>query len=59
MAVSVVQARPRVRKSLRQLDPVTRKDVLAAMRALADDPRPAGATALKGHLMSAASAGSA
>lgn len=28
---------------------MTRKDVLAAMRALADDLRPAGATALKGH----------
>lgn len=49
MAVYAVQARPRVRKSLRQLDALTRKDVLAAMRALADDPRPAGATALKGH----------
>lgn len=44
-----VQARPRLRKSLRQLDAVTRKDVLAAMRALADDPRAAGAAALKGH----------
>ena len=45
MAVYAVQARPRVRKSLRQLDALTRQDVLAVMRALADDPRPAGATA--------------
>lgn len=45
MAVYAVQARPRVRKSLRQLDALTRQDVQAVMRALADDPRPAGATA--------------
>jgi mRNA interferase RelE/StbE len=49
MAAYAVQARPHVRKSLRHLDAVARKDVLAAMRALADDPRPAGAVALKGH----------
>ncbi len=44
-----VKARPHVRELLRQLDPVARKDVLAAMRALAHDLRPAGAIALKGH----------
>jgi mRNA interferase RelE/StbE len=44
-----VEARPRVRKALRQLDEETRKDVLAAMRALATDPRPNGAQSLKGH----------
>lgn len=49
MGAYAVEARPRVRKALRQLDAVTRKDVLAAMRALGDDPRPAGAATLKGH----------
>ena len=44
-----VQARPRVRKDLRKLDPTARSGLLAAMRALADDPRPAGARPLKGH----------
>jgi mRNA interferase RelE/StbE len=44
-----VQARPRVRKDLRKLDQAVRRDVLAAMRALADDPRPASARPLKGH----------
>jgi mRNA interferase RelE/StbE len=44
-----VRARPRVRKALRQLDDAARKDVLAAMRALGDDPRPPGARALQGH----------
>jgi mRNA interferase RelE/StbE len=44
-----VEARPRVRKDLRKLDEAARNDVLLAMRALADDPRPAGARPLKGH----------
>jgi mRNA interferase RelE/StbE len=44
-----VQTRPRVRKDLRKLDQAARSDVLAALRALADDPRPAGARLLKGH----------
>ena len=44
-----VQARPRVRKDLRKLDQAARSGVLATMRALADDPRPAGARPLKGH----------
>lgn len=34
MAAYTVDARPRVRKALRQLDPQVRKDVLAKMRAL-------------------------
>lgn len=49
MAAYAVDARPRVRKALRQLDPTVRKDVLAKMRALATEPRPAGAESLQGH----------
>ena len=49
MAAYTVDARPRVRKALRQLDPGSRRDILAAMRALAATPRPAGVTQLKGH----------
>jgi mRNA interferase RelE/StbE len=44
-----VETRPRVRKDLRKLDEPARSDVLSAMRALAGDPRPAGARPLKGH----------
>jgi mRNA-degrading endonuclease RelE of RelBE toxin-antitoxin system len=43
VAAYTVDARPRVRKALRQLDPKVRKDVLAKMRALASEPRPVGA----------------
>jgi mRNA interferase RelE/StbE len=49
VAAYTVDARPRVRKALRQLDPKVRIDVLTKMRALATDPRPAGAEALQGH----------
>ena len=49
MTPYTVATRPRVRRSLRQLDAAARKDVLATMRALATDPRPPGARALKGH----------
>jgi mRNA-degrading endonuclease RelE of RelBE toxin-antitoxin system len=35
-----VEAHPRVRKALRQLNPATRKGILEAMRALGPDPRP-------------------
>lgn len=49
MAAYTVDARPGVRKALRQLDPKVRNDVLAKMRALATDPRPAGAESLQGH----------
>lgn len=38
-----------MRRALRRLDAAARKDVLATMRALATDPRPPGARALKGH----------
>ena len=38
-----------MRRALRQLDATARIDVFAAMRALADDPRPPGARPLKGH----------
>jgi len=44
-----VEARPRVRRDLRQLDERARKDILSAMRALAAEQRPPGATPLKGH----------
>jgi mRNA interferase RelE/StbE len=49
VAAYTVDTRPRVRKALRQTDPKVRSDVLAKMRALAADPRPAGAEALQGH----------
>ncbi len=44
-----VETRPRVRKDLRKLEGAIRADVLSSMRALADDPRPAGVRPLKGH----------
>jgi mRNA interferase RelE/StbE len=44
-----IDARPRVRKALRQLDPAVRKDVVAKMRALAADPRPPGTEPLRGY----------
>ena len=40
MAAYAVEARPRVRRALRQFDHKARNDVLAKMRALATDPRP-------------------
>jgi mRNA interferase RelE/StbE len=49
MASYTVDARPRVRKALRQLDPAIRRDILARMRALASDPRPHGVEPLRGH----------
>jgi len=49
VAAYTVDARPRVRKALRQLDPTARKNVLAKMRALATDPRPPGTEPLRGH----------
>jgi mRNA interferase RelE/StbE len=49
VAAYTVDARPRVRKALRQLDPSVRKEVLAKMRALATDPRPPGIKPLRGH----------
>ncbi len=49
MAAYTVGSRPRVRRALRQLDPKIRNDVLAKMRALATDPRPAGVESLQGH----------
>ena len=48
MTPYTVATRPRVRRSLRQLDAAARKDVLATMRALATDPRPPGTKPLKG-----------
>ena len=49
VAVYAVEARPRVRKALRQLDVGTRKDVLEAMRSLGANPRPQGVKPLKGY----------
>jgi hypothetical protein len=49
VAAYTVDARPRVRKALRQLDSTVRKDVLAKMRALAADPRPPGTEPLRGY----------
>jgi mRNA interferase RelE/StbE len=49
VAAYTVEARSRVRKALRQLDPKVRRDVLTKMRALATDPRPPGAEALQGY----------
>jgi mRNA interferase RelE/StbE len=49
VAVYTVEARPRVRKAFRQLDPQVRKDVLAKMRVLTTDPRPVGVKPLRGH----------
>lgn len=49
MSEYAVQVRPRARKALRQLGPAARKDILAAVRTLGTDPRPAGVKSLKGH----------
>jgi mRNA interferase RelE/StbE len=49
VAVYAVEARPRVRKALRQFDVGTRKDVLEAIRSLGANPRPPGVKPLKGH----------
>ena len=51
VAVYAVEARPRVRKALRQLDAGTRENVLEAMRSLGANPRPQGVKPLKatGH----------
>lgn len=49
MAAYTVEVRPAVRKALRKLNADVRKDVLAVMRGLAEDPRPPGVRALQGH----------
>lgn len=49
MAAYAVEAYPRVRKALRQLDPKARASVLAKMRELTADPRPMGAESLRGY----------
>lgn len=49
MAAYTVEVRPAVRKALRKLSADVRKDVLAVMRGLAEDPRPPGARALQGQ----------
>jgi mRNA interferase RelE/StbE len=49
VAAYTVEVRPAVRKALRKLNADVRKDVLAVMRGLAEDPRPPGVRALQGH----------
>lgn len=49
MTPYAVNARARVRKALRRLDPNVRKDVLRSMRGLASDPRPPGWLPSQGH----------
>jgi len=49
VAAYTVDARPRVRKVLRQLDPAVRRSILVIMRALATEPRPPGVKPLQGH----------
>lgn len=49
MAAYTIDIRPRVRRSLHQLDTSARKAVASAIDDLAAEPRPADVTALKGH----------
>ena len=48
-ATYAIEARPAVRKALRKLDADARKEILAAMRALATEPRPPGVKPLRGY----------
>lgn len=49
MASHTIDIRPRARRSLSQLDPAVRKAVAQTIDGLSKNPRPAGATPLKGH----------
>jgi mRNA interferase RelE/StbE len=49
LRVYTVEARPIVRNALRQIDAAAWQGLLAVMRALADDPRPAGIRPLNGR----------
>jgi mRNA-degrading endonuclease RelE of RelBE toxin-antitoxin system len=49
VATYTIDIRSRARRSLSQLDPAVRKAVAQTIDALSADPRPAGATSLKGH----------
>ena len=49
MPAYIIQLRPRARRSLRQLETEARNATAAVIDALATDPRPPGARALKGH----------
>jgi mRNA interferase RelE/StbE len=44
-----VTLRPAARRSLAKIDPTISKRIVAALDALAEDPRPPGARALAGH----------
>jgi mRNA interferase RelE/StbE len=49
VATYTIDIRPRARRSLSQLDPAARKAVAEVIGTLSTNPRPAGATLLKGH----------
>ena len=49
MATYTIDIRPRARRSLSQLDPTIRKAIAETIDALSANPRPPGATPLKGH----------
>ena len=49
MGAWTVQLRPRARRALRQLGTEARESVAAVIDDLTADPRPSGASALKGH----------
>lgn len=49
MASYTIDIRPSARRSLSQLDPIVRKAVAQTIDALSMNPRPGGATPLKGH----------
>ena len=44
-----VTLRPAARRSLAKIDPTISKRIIAALDALAEDPRPPGVRALAGH----------
>ncbi len=48
-AAYTIDVRPRVRRSLRQLDPAVRKAVAQVIDGLTTDPRPPGFRLLTGH----------
>ncbi len=49
MATYTIDIRPRARRSLSQLDPTVRKAIAETIDALSTNPRPPGASPLKGH----------
>jgi len=49
VATYTIDIRPRARRALSQLDPTVRKAVAETIDTLSTNPRPAGATPLKGY----------